>query len=200
MNAPSFNRPPQGASQLVRGSAERVSGWSERNVPGGLRTVVIVGLILLAVVLWVAIRPSTSQQQNRILVAGGPIPVGVARASAGDVAVTLDALGTVTPLATVTVKPQVSGILDRIDFQEGQMVKAGDVLAEIDPRPFQAAVDQAKGQLQRDQAQLANAQIDLKRYQALSAQNAIAQQTLATQAALVRTDAGTVEADKAAVD
>lgn len=128
------------------------------------------------------------------------MPVGVARATVASVAVTLNALGTVTPLVTVTVKPQVSGILQKINFQEGQMVKAGDLLALIDPRPYRAALNQAKGQLQRDNAQLSNAKIDLARYQALSRQNAIAQQTLATQAALVRTDQGTVEADMAAVD
>jgi multidrug efflux system membrane fusion protein len=92
------------------------------------------------------------------------MPVGVAQAMSGDIDVTINALGTVTPLATVTVRPQVSGQLLKFDVQEGQMVKAGDVLAEIDPRTFQAAVEQAVGTLQKDQAALVEARIDEQRY------------------------------------
>jgi multidrug efflux system membrane fusion protein len=159
------------------------------------------GLLLLALLVW-AIRPSgqTSGTKHGHLNANGPVPVGVAKATLADVRVTLNELGAVTPLATVTVKPQVSGIMQKVDFKEGQMVHAGDVLAEIDPRPYQAAVDQAKGALARDQAQLANAQVDLKRYQQLWSQNAVSQQILATAEATVRTDAGTVEADKGALE
>jgi len=176
---------------------------STSRLPGGLKKafLVVAGLLLLVLLVW-AIRPSgqTGQRHHGRLNANGPVPVGVARASLSDVRVTLNELGAVTPLATVTVKPQVSGIMQKIDFKEGQMVRAGDVLAEIDPRPYQAAVDQAKGALARDQAQLANAQIDLKRYQQLWSQNAVSQQILATQEATVRTDAGTVEADKGALE
>ncbi|HEY1614788.1 MAG TPA: efflux RND transporter periplasmic adaptor subunit [Rhizomicrobium sp.] len=128
------------------------------------------------------------------------MPIGQASSTKGDLNVSLDALGAVTPLATVTVKPQVSGTLEKIDFQEGQMVGAGAVLAEVDPRPYQALLDQAKGALAKDEAQLANAKVDLSRYQMLWSQNAISQQTVATQQALVRTDAGTIETDKAAVE
>jgi multidrug efflux system membrane fusion protein len=192
--------PIQGAGS-VRGYAERAGRWGGRFLPGGQRTFwVAVGLILVALLVW-AVRPSPNAQTGAgVLGTGGPTPVGVAVVRAGDLAVTLNALGTVTPLATVTVKPQTSGILEKIDFQEGQTVHKGDLLAEIDPRPFQAALDQAKGQLARDDAQLANAKIDLGRYQALSAQQAISDQIRATQAALVRTDAGTVKADQAAVE
>jgi multidrug efflux system membrane fusion protein len=128
------------------------------------------------------------------------LPVGVATAMSGDLDVSLNALGTVTPLATVTVKPQVSGPLIKIAFTEGETVRQGQVLAEIDPRPFQAALDQTKGQLARDEAQLANAEVDLNRYQMLIAQNSIAQQQVDSQAALVRQDQAIVKTDQANVE
>jgi multidrug efflux system membrane fusion protein len=125
--------------------------------------------------------------------------VVTATAVKGDMPVTLSALGTVTPLATVTVKTQINGQLVQIGFQEGQMVKAGDFLAQIDPRPYQAALDQAKGTLAHDQALLANSRVDLKRYETLVAQDSIASQTLDTQRALVEQYVGTVATDQAAV-
>src|SRR5262249_31114403 len=128
------------------------------------------------------------------------LPVGVAKAVSGDIDMTLNELGTVTPLATVTVKPQVGGQLVKINFSEGQAVSAGDVLAQIDPRPFQAAVDLAKGTLARDTAQLANARVDLARYQKLIEQNSIAQQQVDTQGALVRQLEGTIKTDEANVE
>jgi membrane fusion protein, multidrug efflux system len=156
-------------------------------------------LIVLGIVWW-ATRAGTSTTRSGRIGFGGPVPVGVATATQGDVRVTVDGLGAVTPLATVTVHPQVTGYLNRFDVVEGQMVKSGQLLAEIDPRPFQAALDQAKGQLARDVATLENAKIDLGRYEALWKQNAISQQILQTQIATVGTDAGTVQADKAAVE
>ncbi len=110
------------------------------------------------------------------------------------------ALGTVTPLATVTLRAQIGGRLVQVGFQEGQAVKAGDLLAQVDPRPYQFALDQAKGQLERDQALLRNAEIDLTRYQTLAKQDSIAKQQLDTQAALVRQYKGTVQSDQANVD
>jgi multidrug efflux system membrane fusion protein len=160
---------------------------------------IALGLLALAFVIWL-VWPGSGAGQKTGFGTGGPIPVGVARVATGDVRVTLDGLGTVTPLATVTVHPQVTGYLKRFDIVEGQMVKPGQVLAEIDPRPFQAAYDQAKGQMARDAATLANAKIDLGRYQALWKQNAISQQLLQTQIGTVNSDTGTVEADKAAVE
>ena len=130
---------------------------------------------------------------------GGPVAVTVAPAAASDIAVRIPALGTISPLATVTVRPQISGILTKIAFQEGQLVKAGQFLAEIDPRPFQAALDQAKGNLRRDQAQLADAKLDLKRFEDLIKEDSVAQQQLDTQRALVDQLGGTLESDQAAL-
>jgi len=125
--------------------------------------------------------------------------VGVAAAKVADVPITLEALGTVTPAATVTVRPQVSGVITQILFREGQMVNRGQALAVIDPRPLQMALLSAQGQLERDQAQLANAQLTLERYRTLLAQDSIARQDVDTQAALVRQLQGSITADRAAV-
>jgi membrane fusion protein, multidrug efflux system len=117
----------------------------------------------------------------------------------GDIGITINALGTVTSLATVTIRSQISGYLMKVDFKEGDDVKKGDLLAQIDPRPYEAALAQANGNLARDQALLKGAQVDLTRYQGLAAQNAVPHQTLDTQVALVAQDQGTVEFDHAAV-
>ena len=119
--------------------------------------------------------------------------------SKGDIAVNLNALGTVTSLATVTIRTQISGYLIKVDFKEGDEVKKGDLLAEIDSRPYEATLAQVKGQLARDEALLKGAQVDLARYQGLATQNAVPRQTLDTQVALVAQDQGTVEADRGTV-
>lgn len=117
----------------------------------------------------------------------------------GDIGTNLNALGTVTSLATVTIRTQISGQLVNVAFKEGQDVKKGDLLAEIDSRPYEAALAQAKGQLARDEALLKGSQVDLTRYQGLAAQNAVPHQTLDTQVALVAQNQGTVAADQAQV-
>ena len=127
-------------------------------------------------------------------------PVRVAPALAQNVPHFLNGLGTVLPSSDVLVTSRVDGQLQRLHFQEGQRVKAGDLLAEIDPRPFKAALDQARGSLAKDQAQLDNARKDLVRYAKLAQGNFIATQQFETQRALVRQFEGTVEADRAAVD
>jgi multidrug efflux system membrane fusion protein len=124
--------------------------------------------------------------------------VGVGKAERADIPIVLDALGTVTPAAVATVRPQIGGVLQKILFTEGQLVKAGQVLATIDPRPAQMALLQAKGQRQRDEAQLETAKVTLGRYQTLLQQDSIARQDVDTQAALVKQLAGTVTTDKAA--
>lgn len=182
------------------GYAGTAGRWADAHIPGGQKVLwILLGLLLLFGFLYL-LHPNANEGARQRFGLNGPMPVGVAKAVSGDIDITLNALGTVTPLATVTVRPQVSGTIRSINFTEGQMVKAGDVLAIIDPRPYIAALDQARGALAKDVATLQNAQVDLKRYQALWAQKAVSQQTLATQVATVRQDEGIVVSDKANVE
>jgi membrane fusion protein, multidrug efflux system len=160
-------------------------------------TLILVLLVVAGVVWW-------TRQEGAPQQAGGgrnaaPMSIVPAIVGKGDIGINLNALGTVTSLATVTIRTQISGYLMKIDFTEGQDVKKGDLLAEIDPRPYEATLAQMKGQLARDEALLKGAQVDLARYQGLAAQNAVPHQTLDTQVALVAQDQGTVEADRGMV-
>ncbi len=167
---------------------------------GSVITTIIVLLLIGGVVWWTKQNPAPEPQGR-----GGagrnapPMSVLDETIKKGDINITLNALGTVTSLATVTIRSQISGYLQKIDFTEGKEVKKGDLLAEIDPRPYEATLAQAKGQLARDEALLKGAQVDLQRYQGLAAQNAVPHQQLDTQVALVAQDQGTVEADRASV-
>jgi multidrug efflux system membrane fusion protein len=128
------------------------------------------------------------------------MPVVVAPAATGDIDITLNALGTVTSLATVTIKSQISGYLTNVAYQEGQVVKKGDLLAEIDDRPYKLALQNAEGALARDQAMLQSAELDLKRYQDLVKTNAIPRQQLDQQVALVDQDKANILSDQAQIE
>jgi multidrug efflux system membrane fusion protein len=162
--------------------------------------VLVLGAALIAVLLivrWQTQRSAAAKSRET----GPPtVPVVVASARKGEIPVYLNALGSATPFNTVTVRSRIDGQLLRVNFQEGQFVRQGDSLAEIDPKPFEVQLDQARGQLARDEAQLANAKLDLARYQTLSAQGVIPRQQLDTQAASVRQFDGVIQADQAQIN
>ena len=166
-----------------------------------LRYLVIAGILagIGGGVYWILFHHSDSAGPPGGMRRNGAVAVGVAPAVKRDVPVVLDALGTVTPLAAVTVKTQIAGQLQQVAFTEGQLVKKGDFLAQIDPRPYQAQLEQYQGQLQRDQALLSAAKVDLQRYKVLVEQDSIARQQLDTQSSLVQQYAGIVETDQAQV-
>jgi membrane fusion protein, multidrug efflux system len=153
-------------------------------------------LVLLIGAAVIAYRFQASAPQNTNNPA---MPVSAATATRGDLNVTLETIGTVTSLATVTVVSQIAGTIMQVEFTEGQDVKKGDPLIEIDSRPYAIALAQAQGALQRDQALLQNAELDLKRYQDLAKNNAVPRQQLDTQESLVLQDRGNVISDQAQI-
>ena len=167
---------------------------------GSLVALVLVGLVGGAA--WYLVNRSEAESGDGPG-RGGPgagrpmVTVGDAVARKAELPVIVDALGTVVPAATVVLRPQVSGLLTQVLFTEGQMVQKGQLLAQIDPRPFEQALMQAQGTRQRDEAQLENARLTLARYQTLLSQDSIARQDVDTQAALVKQLEGTVMTDKA---
>jgi multidrug efflux system membrane fusion protein len=161
----------------------------------GATLLVLALLIGGGALVWHLIRPVPPARPREVAQA-----VRTAPASLGDMPITLNALGTVTPLATVTVRTQIAGQLQQIGFTEGQMVKKGDFLAQVDPRPYQVALEQAQGQLAHDQGLLAQARADLLRYQTLTRQDSISRQQVEDQGFLVQQYQGTVAADQGSVD
>ena len=207
----SQSRPADTSSGTSSGTPGAVKRHRGRNI-----ALIVAALVILGVVVWrwhpwgspggasgaAGARSASGGRAGRggAGMANMPQPVHVASATQGEMPVVLTALGTVTPLATVTVLPQLSGVLQDVYFKEGQMVKKGDVLAQIDPRPYQISLQNAQGTLVRDEALLQTARLDLKRYQTLLAQDSIASQQVDTQASLVRQYEGTVKSDQANID
>jgi multidrug efflux system membrane fusion protein len=159
---------------------------------GWLRWLIV--LVLAVIAAWLLYRlfaaPAPAAR------ATPPQTVGVAKAETADMDVTEQGLGTVTPLATITVKTQINGLLQSLGFNEGQIVQRGQFLAQIDPRPYQAALDQAEGALRRDQALLAQARRDDERYEKLNRQDSISRQQAEDQLFLVHQDEGLVASDQ----
>jgi membrane fusion protein, multidrug efflux system len=167
------------------------------------RMLIIIAILLVLGGAWFLHR---AKQQNAANVRptgffnrNNAVAVSVATVKKGDITVRIPGIGNVTALTTVTVKTQVSGIMEKVNFKEGDMVKKGQLIAVIDPRPYEAALAQAKANLARDTASLADARLDMKRYEDLIKQDSVSQQQVDTQRATVGQDEGTVASDKAAV-
>jgi multidrug efflux system membrane fusion protein len=181
------------APVLVTGDAPRKRLWPW-----------IAGLAVLGLLLYVLMSRGAGSGDAAAKAgkkgAARAIPVSVTTARTGDLAVYITGLGTVTPIATVTLRSRVDGQIVHVAFREGQLVREGELLVEIDPRPFQVQLMQAEGQLAKDQAALANAKIDLERYKVLMEQDAIPRQQLDTQFATVNQDEAALKSDQAQVE
>src|SRR5450631_4218171 len=173
----------------------KTKGRTRRNL-----AIVLIVVAVAAALIYVFSKSPPQQNRGRFGAEGGTVPVLVAPAAKADVPVYLDAVGTIKALNTVTVRPQVDGKLLSVGFKEGDDVKKGDVLARIDPTTYQAQLDQAIAKKAQDSAQLANAKIDLDRYEKLAASNAINHQQADTQKALVAQFAALVQSDQAAIE
>ena len=189
---PEFDAPPAGTPSSPR---QRMSRRA-RLIGSLIALLALVGMGWLA---WHFTRPATETSTGPG--AGGrrapATTVGVATAEQASIPIMLNALGTVTPQASVRVRPQVTGVMQKVLFKEGQMVKAGELLATIDPRQFELALQQAAGQRQRDEAQLDSARVTLQRFQTLLGQDSIARQEVDSQVALVKQLEGTVVINRA---
>jgi multidrug efflux system membrane fusion protein len=201
-----MNKPTLPVSQQEeprRISADRDQERSEQRSPRR-RWLWLAAIVVAAAALFSMLRVWSHQSKPASRPAGGrgPVatPVTAAKAHTGNIGVYFTGLGAVTPLYTVTVRSRVDGELMKIYYKEGQTVRKGELLAEIDPRPFEVQLTQAEGQLIKDQAALENARLDLARYQALIKRNAVAEQQLATQQATVTQDEGVVKTDQGQIN
>ena len=184
---------------LSTADATHDEDWSDQPPPRRRRRWLAYGLVALLIVGIALVGRWASQigAKKNAKTGRPPAAVNAVRVTLGDMPVTLSAVGTVTPVDTAIIKSQISGNVFRVLFTEGQIVHKGEVIAQIDPRPYRLQLAQAEGTLAHDEAVLANARLDLARYQKLAAQDSVARQTLDTQAALVRQYEGTVKSDAA---
>jgi multidrug efflux system membrane fusion protein len=159
-----------------------------------------IGVVSLIAVAWGLFVARSRLTATPVPAVQQPVPVTAADVQRQDVPIVLEGLGTVQALYTATIRTQVTGTLEEVDFIEGQKVKRGQLLAQIDPRTYQAQLDQAKAALGRDQAHLANAQLNLQRYTTLAQQRSAPQQQADTQRALVAQEEEIVKADQAAIE
>jgi membrane fusion protein, multidrug efflux system len=159
-----------------------------------------VAAAALGIGLWAVLQARSAGRASAAERRPAPIPVSAVVAESGSINVYLTGLGSVTPLATITVKTRIDGQLMSVNYREGDTVQKGQPLVQIDPRPYEVQLEQAEGQLAKDQAALENARVDLKRYETLIAKNAVAQQVLITQRSTVQQDEAVVKTDQAAVD
>jgi multidrug efflux system membrane fusion protein len=191
---------PAATPELNGGGGKVVTPKSSRRLWPWVLIALLVVLGIAAYFLWPRIKARETAAAAAKTAAPPAVPVVTATARRGDIGVYYTGLGAITPLATVTIHTRVDGQLMSVRYKEGDMVNQGDLLVEIDDKPYQAALTQAEGQLVRDQALLENAKIDLARYQTLVPLKAIPEQQLATQQALVHQDEGVVKLDEGQID
>ncbi|HEV7502604.1 MAG TPA: MdtA/MuxA family multidrug efflux RND transporter periplasmic adaptor subunit, partial [Vicinamibacteria bacterium] len=187
--------PARAGSEHNQDRAETRSWWRRHRL-------LVLGGLVLVVALFLFLRGGKkgAAPAGRERGAGRVVAVVAVPAKLGDMSIYLDGLGTVTAINTVTVRSRVDGQLINVSYREGQLVHSGDLLAQIDPRPFEVQLEQVQGQYAKDEANLKNARLDLKRYQVLMAEDSIPRQQLDTQASTVNQLEGTLKADQAQVD
>lgn len=188
------------APEAPHGRTQTIASPSDENRPKGHKGVWIAVIVLIVLGVGIYLIRSHNESSAKDTSTDQPISVGVAPVEKQDVPYYLTGLGTVTAFNTVTVHTRVDGQIMKIYFQEGQFVHAGDLLAEIDPRPYQVALDQAEGQLSKDLASQNDARIDLNRYQQLFQSGVVARQQVDTQAATVGQYDGAIQSDRAQID
>jgi membrane fusion protein, multidrug efflux system len=195
-DAPATGKPD--ASRFVQDV--EVRSWLDKAIQRWRLWLVVLAVAVVGLYFFIARSGPDSSTQEPPAGSHTIVPVAAAPAKLGDLNQYISAIGTVTAYNTVTIKSRVDGALDKINFTEGQLVKAGDLLAEIDPRPYQVQLEQAEGTLAKDVASLENAKVTFARDKELFKQNALARQDLDNQETAVGQYAGSIESDKGAVD